>query len=120
MVPFSHSRAMVSEPRFAAMIITITTISPGTMKFPESRSGLYQTRTSRNDAGRHLPGRGLNGRLQPLRIQRHHAFGVALGDRRRVRVAAVDQQLHLRGLLQPDVLREVLRNHHTEQAARAG
>ncbi len=31
MVPFSHSRAMVSELSMDAMIIMVTAISPGTM-----------------------------------------------------------------------------------------
>ncbi len=97
MVPFSHSRATVSEPRFAAMIITITAISPGTMKFCESRSGLYQTRTCGHDRWQaRCPRAALDGHLQVLRIDRDHAFRVALRDGRRVRIAPVDQQLHLR------------------------
>ncbi len=44
MVPFSHSRAMVSDVSMAAMIMMMTPMRPGTMKFLETRSGLYQTR----------------------------------------------------------------------------
>ena len=43
-VPFSHSRAMVNDVSIAAMIMRITAINPGTMKFRETRSVLYQTR----------------------------------------------------------------------------
>ena len=50
MVPFSHSRAIVSELKLPAMIIMITAINPGTMKFRDTMSGLYQTRASRADA----------------------------------------------------------------------
>ena len=49
-VPFSHSRAMVSEVSSAAMIIMITAIRPGTMKFRDTRSVLYQTRISASTA----------------------------------------------------------------------
>ena len=99
------------------MIITITTINPGTMKFPDSRSGLYQTRTSGADAARNVSRGGLYGGLHALRVQRHQAFGVALRDRRRIGIAAVDQDLHLGRLLLPDLLREVLRNHDAQQAS---
>ena len=44
MVPVSHSRAMQSEVRMAAMIIITTAISPGKMKLRETMSVLNQTR----------------------------------------------------------------------------
>ena len=44
MVPRSHSRAMQSDVRSAAITIMITAMRPGTMKFRDLSSGLYQTR----------------------------------------------------------------------------
>ena len=57
MVPISHSRAIVSEVSCAAMIIMMTAIRPGTMKFLDSSELLYQTRmrASMGPARLHAP-----------------------------------------------------------------
>ena len=97
-VPRSHSRATVSEVNSAAMTIMMTAISPGTMKFFDSRSALNQTRgrTSRGVCTRG-PARALElPHRHGQRILRHQRLGVADGQRGGVGVAAVDEELHRR------------------------
>ncbi len=117
MVPFSHSRAMVNELSMEAMIIMVTAINPGTMKFLRFEIAVVPDADARIDgnAQRLASALDLRVRAQLRGIAFDDGVGIAQRDGGGVGVAAIDQQLDVGFIAREQVARVIARNDDAQQ-----